>query len=520
MKNILKKENIMPVAVLVAICIIVALLLAGINMITAPEIERQKQEAIDAAFKDVLPDGSYFDEYTVTEAYPKEIASAYKADGGYVFQLDVKGKEAMTLMVGVNDEGKISGVKVITESETPGYKDKVLPLVTGENGKYNGMDSSTLKAELVSGATLTSNGIYNAVKAALDGYTVATGGEIEDEEEPEETLPKTDEEIEALAEALLGAEAGSLTDVTPKETDKVKRIYRSLDKKSYAVYTVVMSLYGTVETESLIHIGSDGKIKEINKLTWKTSDAMYGYVPPTQEEADAFYNRLVGADSTTVDSVELVTNATNTSTSLVNAVKEAITAVETLVKEDMPTPEDEVIALAEALLGAEAGSLTDVTPKETDKIKRIYCSSDKKSYAVYTVVLSQYGTVETESLIHISSDGKIKGINKLTWKTSDAIYGYVPPTQEEADAFYNRLVGADSTTVDSVELVTNATNTSTSLVNAVKEAFEAVKILDAENKPKTPKIIGITVLSLAAVAFIGYLAAPKAIEIIKRRKNG
>ncbi len=483
-QKIFKKENIMPVAVLVSICLIVALLLAGINMITAPEIERQKQAAIDAAFKDVLPDGENFKEITLSEDYPDKIKSAYKADGGYVFELDVKGKEAMTVMVGVDSEGKIAGVKVISESETPGYKDKVLPYVTGENGKYNGMDSSTLEAELVSGATLTSNGVYDAVKTALDGYTVAVGGEVE--EEPEEALPKTDAEIIALAEALLGAEKGTLENVTPAETEFVKRIYRDANKKNFAVYTVVMSQYGTVETESLIHIDKLGAIKGIDKLTWKTSDAMYGYVPPTQEEADAFYERLNGATSETLGSVDLVTNATNTSTNLVNAIIEAFSEVDKLVRADMPTSEEEVVDLAETLLGAEKGTLTDVTPADADKIKRIYRDFGRGNYAVYLVVMSQYGTVETETLVHIGSDGSIKGIKKMIWKTSDAGWGYEPPAESEADAFYDRLVGANADTIDSVDVVTNATNTSGSLVAALKEAMTAVKTLVWKDTP-TPE---------------------------------
>ena len=172
-KNAIKKQNLMPVIVLVAICLAVALLLAGINMFTAPEIERRKQEAIDASFKVVLPEGKNFEKIDTPDGVSETIDTVYKADGGYVFEITVKGKEMITLMCGVNSDGEVTGVEIISEKETPGYKDKILPLVTGEGGKYNGMTSDTLAPEVATGATLTSNAIYNAVKASLDAFLKA-----------------------------------------------------------------------------------------------------------------------------------------------------------------------------------------------------------------------------------------------------------------------------------------------------------------------------------------------------------
>ncbi len=276
-KNIFKKQNIMPVAVLVIICLAVALLMACVNLITAPEIERRRQEAIDAAFKVVLPDGSNFEEITLPENYPDIIDKAYKADGGYVFEITVKGKESMTLMTGVNSEGKLIGIEIISEAETPGFKEKVFPNVIGTSGIYSGKDSATLAPEFVTGATYTSEAVYNAVKASLDAFAISSGGQAgapsdpSDPEEPAEVLPKTDEEIKALAATLLGTAADQLVDVTPTERDKVKRIYRDKGGRNYAVYTVVINeRYNSVETETLIHISANGTIEGIEKLTWKS----------------------------------------------------------------------------------------------------------------------------------------------------------------------------------------------------------------------------------------------------------
>ena len=333
-KKIFSKENLKPIAVLLSICIVVALLLGVINMFTAPEILRRQQAAADAAKKVVLPDGENFVEIEITDAFPEEISAGYKSDAGYVFETSVKGKEpGMIVMCGISAEGKVVGVEVIADAETPSYKEKVFPLVVGLEGAYKDMDSSTLEAEVVTGATLTSNAIYKAVKASLDAYTVAGGGELAPSEE---TLPKTDEEIASLSATLMGVSVDDLVNVTPEESgDHLKRVFKDKNGKGYAAYIVVMSTHyeGQVETETLVHIGLDSTIKGINKLQWNVSAAApdWGYNPPSADEVTALYGELVGKNSETIDSVDLATGATNTTTAMVGSVKEALEVVEGII---------------------------------------------------------------------------------------------------------------------------------------------------------------------------------------------
>ena len=479
----------MPVVVLGVICIIVAALLGGVNMITSPIIEEAKNQAANAALLVVLPDAKDFEEITVTEDFPDGIKKAHKADIGYVFEVDVKGKEAMTVMCGVDNDGKIVKVTVLSEQETPGYKEKVLPFVTGDEGKYNGKASGDLSPEIFSGATLTSNGIYNAVKASLDAFTVIGGGKIDDAP-AEETLPKTDGEIIALAAELVG-EGAEFTDVTPANTELVKRVYKEKSGAGYVAYTVSISEnYGTVDTENLIHIGNNGNIQNIKKLTWAVSPAApdWGYNPPTEEKMTEFYEGLVGKNSANIGEVDLKTGATNTTTTLVASVTEALGVVDTLIKNDMPTPEDEVKALAAELVG-DGAAFTDVTPENTQLVRKIYKENSGLGYVVYTVSISeQYGTVDTENLIYIGNDGAVRNIKKLTWSVSDAVpeWGYNPPTEEKMTEFYEGLVGKNSANIGEVDLKTGATNTTTKLVSSIAEALAAVDKLIAVDMP-TPE---------------------------------
>ena len=167
-------KNIKPVIVLGAICLVVALLLSGINMITAKEIEKQLQIKSTAAKVEVLPTASaesfsaniLADIKAENEDIPKEIKAIFKADTGYVFQAEVSGNAAgMIIMCGISNEGKITGVKDIANGETPSFWATVAKLLGGEKSSYTGSSTTDLDPQLVSGATKSSTGVYNAVKA-------------------------------------------------------------------------------------------------------------------------------------------------------------------------------------------------------------------------------------------------------------------------------------------------------------------------------------------------------------------
>ncbi len=178
----------MPSLILGSICLIVALLLSVVNIFTAPIIEASKNAASNAALAEVLPGAKDFEELTVTDAYPSEVKKAYKADIGFVFEMDVSGKYAgLVVMCGLDKDGKIVATKVITNAETPDYSKKVFPEVEGASGKYTGMTLDTFSPYIVSGATMTSEGYSKAVNAALKAYVVANGGAV-DNRTPEQIL--------------------------------------------------------------------------------------------------------------------------------------------------------------------------------------------------------------------------------------------------------------------------------------------------------------------------------------------
>ncbi len=176
----LKKENLMPAVVLSVICIVVALLLSLVNLITGPIIEEAQNAASSEALKEVLPGIGTHEEITVDDKYPSVITKAYKADIGYVFQATVTGKSSgLIIMCGISNDGKITGTKVIAEQETDDYDAKVFPNVEGTDGVYTGMNLESFEPYLVSGATLTSKAYSEAIKASLQAFAIAGGAEVD-----------------------------------------------------------------------------------------------------------------------------------------------------------------------------------------------------------------------------------------------------------------------------------------------------------------------------------------------------
>ena len=251
---------------------------------------------------------------------------------------------------------------------------------------------------------------------------------------------------------------------------------------------------------------------------------------------DAFYATFAGktlaefkdayVKTSDTDEVEHVTNATNTTGNLVASLLEAFEEIDGMIKRDMPRAEADVEAAAGALLG-DGATVENVTPTDVDYdyVRRIY-SDGNGGYVIYLVAISpNYGTPETETLIHLNNKGEIAAVEKLLWKTSDALWGYVPPTAEEVDAFYATFAGKNldefkaayvkENDTDEVEHITNATNTTGRLIDSMLEAFEAAEALGYESNDFAARIVGIVALALAIaapVAIIGY-------NFNKRRKR-
>ena len=231
----LKKEHFIPTLVLTAICLAAALLLAGINMLTAQRIADRENAAANEALVEVLPGGTNFKAIEVDSSYPESVKEAYSADGGYVFRVVGAGRNGeIVVMVGVDSDGKIAGVKIITSGETPKYSDPVYAAIQGESGQYNGISLDGYAPVIIAGSTLTSNGVSDAVKAALQAAAIAGGASVD--------LRTPEEIFQDNCNAALGTSGAVFTKWFA--TEVVSGIDAVYESESGRVYVIGEALVG------------------------------------------------------------------------------------------------------------------------------------------------------------------------------------------------------------------------------------------------------------------------------------
>ena len=169
----MKNSSLKSIIVLVSICLFIALSMATINMVTAPKIEEQKIRAEQEALASVLPENAGFEAVEV-DGLPESVTGVFKDnDGdGVVAMLSIKGYDGskpMSAAVGFNLDGTISKVVIISASgETSGIGSKV---TTAEfTSQFDGKDASLDGVDAISGATISSSAVINAVRDSFVAY--------------------------------------------------------------------------------------------------------------------------------------------------------------------------------------------------------------------------------------------------------------------------------------------------------------------------------------------------------------
>ncbi len=160
------KEIVRYGFILALICVIAAGALAGVNALTRSKILAQALAEEQSALKDVMPQAASFSE--VKEA--DEILYYRALDGqgslmGVVFKAKGKGySSVIETLVGMSLSGKISAIKVVSLSETPGLGMRVT-----ENsfcGQFDNRDALDLsQVQAISGATISSRAVIDSVSA-------------------------------------------------------------------------------------------------------------------------------------------------------------------------------------------------------------------------------------------------------------------------------------------------------------------------------------------------------------------
>lgn len=182
------KDFVMPAVVLMAICLFTTVALVFTYQYTQPFIEAAALAEADAARKEVFT-GEYtftaFDDVEFEPGSAGNVVDAYIATAagqsepaGYVITANAKGFNGpVNIMVGFDAEGKITGVKLLEHSETPGLGTKV-----GEakfTSQFLDKDTETYtEVDAIAGATISSTAFKRALGVAVEAFNLMKGGAV------------------------------------------------------------------------------------------------------------------------------------------------------------------------------------------------------------------------------------------------------------------------------------------------------------------------------------------------------
>ena len=201
MNNIVKNTLI-----LTAITVVSGLLLGVVYDITKEPIAQAQENTKQEAYRTVLSDASEFEtvefdadaaasllsENGYTSDVITEIAEGTDAGGATVgYVISVQSSEAydgaLSLSVGIASDGTVKGIEMLEISETAGlgmkadeaefkdqFKDKNVQKFTYTKTGEDGDD----KIDAISGATITTNAVTNAVDSALVYFQNELGGGV------------------------------------------------------------------------------------------------------------------------------------------------------------------------------------------------------------------------------------------------------------------------------------------------------------------------------------------------------
>ena len=175
------ESNVMYVArlalTLFIIAAVVAACLAGVNAVTKPVIDELNAQKTQEAIEKVLP-GGYEEEITGYADASGIVSKVYKGANGYALEVLPGGFDnTITMMVGVDFDGNVLGISIVSHTETAGLGAVAAENTTkgesfrsqfvGQSGSVSVIkDGGTLDA--ITGATITSRAICVGVNAALE----------------------------------------------------------------------------------------------------------------------------------------------------------------------------------------------------------------------------------------------------------------------------------------------------------------------------------------------------------------
>ncbi|MDR0905357.1 MAG: FMN-binding protein [Oscillospiraceae bacterium] len=179
----MKKDFVIPIAVLLIICIVITGALAATNQLTEPIIAEAAAVRSDKAMQELDYSLKDFSELDLA-GLPESVVSAFSAHNdmgvNYVFTVSADGyggKGSLIIMVAVNPDGNVIATKTLANGDTKGLGSRVSePDFEGQFDHKPLSAADVADIDGITGATISSNAYRGAVLTALEAYEIITGG--------------------------------------------------------------------------------------------------------------------------------------------------------------------------------------------------------------------------------------------------------------------------------------------------------------------------------------------------------
>lgn len=162
--------------ILFLVNLIAASLLVGVNNLTSARIEELKKISERESIKEVMP-GSVGEFLEPVEERALSYTRVYKDKNksilsGYIFTVKQYGYSSIIeTMVGMDKEGRLLGIKILSHNETPGLGTKISNKSFFEQFKGKAIEDLVIvktktkdKIEAITGATISSRAVTDSVR--------------------------------------------------------------------------------------------------------------------------------------------------------------------------------------------------------------------------------------------------------------------------------------------------------------------------------------------------------------------
>ena len=166
------------VGVLSSVCIIAAIVLGLTYSITKPIIAEQSAKEQRQALEKVVPGADTYEQKVFSKGEYFECLKDKKLIGYALFVSGTGYSGDIKMLLGIDKTGKILGVEILAQSETPGLGARCVEVKRGQSqpwflAQFKGKNAPSLKLkdiQTITGSTITSKAVLESLKNSIEGF--------------------------------------------------------------------------------------------------------------------------------------------------------------------------------------------------------------------------------------------------------------------------------------------------------------------------------------------------------------